>query len=175
MSARLRGRSALVTGASGGLGRHVAIALADAGASVALTGRREAALAEVAREVRLRRVSAEAIPADLSDEDAAAELVAEAEAALGPIDLLVNNAACEIASPYERLTADEDEPGAGGRRGGAGGLARNAEGLGRRAAAPTGVRRGGAVAHPRGMAGAPVGLGQVRSRRRARRGAALRR
>ena len=63
----IRGVNALVTGASGGIGIHIARALAGAGANVAVSGRRIEALESVASELREIGVRAEAIPADLGD------------------------------------------------------------------------------------------------------------
>lgn len=85
----LTGRTALVTGASGGIGRAIALALSDAGARVALSGTREAVLQEVA--ATLKGESA-IVACNLSDPAAVDALVGLAEAALGPIDILVANA-----------------------------------------------------------------------------------
>ncbi len=85
----LTGRTALVTGASGGIGRAIALALSEAGARVALSGTREAVLQEVA--ATLKGESA-IVPGNLSDPAAVDALVGQAEAALGPLDILVANA-----------------------------------------------------------------------------------
>lgn len=85
----LTGRTALVTGASGGIGRAIAQALSEAGAKVALSGTREAVLQEVA--ATLKGESA-IVPCNLSDTAAVDALVGQAEAALGPLDILVANA-----------------------------------------------------------------------------------
>jgi len=85
----LTGKSALVTGATGGIGAAIARALHARGASVALTGRREAELAALAGELGERVLVA---PADLSDPEAPAALVEKVEAAFGALDILVNNA-----------------------------------------------------------------------------------
>ena len=85
----LTGRTALVTGASGGIGRAIAQALSEAGAKVALSGTREAVLQEVA--ATLKGESA-IVPCNLSDPEAVDALVGQAEAAIGPLDILVNNA-----------------------------------------------------------------------------------
>ena len=86
---RLDGKSALVTGASGGLGAEIARALHAQGATVALSGTRRDALDALAAELGER---AHACPADLRDAGAADGLVAAAEAACGPLHVLVNNA-----------------------------------------------------------------------------------
>ncbi len=85
----LTGRTALVTGASGGIGRAIAQALSDAGAKVAVSGTREAVLQEVA--ATLKGESA-IVPCNLSDPAAVEALVGQAEAAIGPLDILVANA-----------------------------------------------------------------------------------
>ncbi|MHB1303968.1 MAG: 3-oxoacyl-[acyl-carrier-protein] reductase [Acidiphilium sp.] len=85
----LSGKTALVTGASGGIGAAIARTLHALGAEVALSGTREAALAALAGELGER---AHVCPADLGDPKAAEALVAAAEAAMGRIDILVNNA-----------------------------------------------------------------------------------
>ena len=85
----LTGRIALITGASGGLGGAIARALHAQGASVALTGTRSDALEALAAELAVR---AHAAPCDLSDTPAAEALIPAVESALGPIDILINNA-----------------------------------------------------------------------------------
>ena len=85
----LTGRTALVTGASGGIGRAIAMALSEAGAKVALSGTRENVLEEVA--ATLKGESA-IVTCNLSDAEAVDGLVGRAEAAVGPLDILVANA-----------------------------------------------------------------------------------
>ncbi len=85
----LTGKTALVTGASGGIGAEIARALHRQGAVVALSGTRAAALEALAAELGER---VHVCPADLSDADAATTLIATAEAAMGKVDILVNNA-----------------------------------------------------------------------------------
>jgi len=85
----LSGKTALVTGASGGIGSAIAKALHAQGATVAVTGTREAALEALAADLGDR---VHAIPADLSDPAAPGELVKQAEGAMGGLDILVNNA-----------------------------------------------------------------------------------
>ncbi len=87
---RLDGRVALVTGASGGIGDAIARTLHAAGAQVALSGTREAALAALADDLGGERVSLH--PADLADRSAALPLVRAVEAGHGRLDILVNNA-----------------------------------------------------------------------------------
>ncbi|MBC2639733.1 MULTISPECIES: SDR family oxidoreductase [unclassified Rhodococcus (in: high G+C Gram-positive bacteria)] len=104
---QLQGRTALVTGASGGLGRVLALALAREGVGVAASGRRVDRLADVVAELRALGVRAEAVPGDLTDPGQAESLIARAEAAVGPLDLLVNNAGVENVSAFTRLDPGE--------------------------------------------------------------------
>ena len=91
-------RTALVTGAGKRIGRAIALALADAGFSVAVHCNASRAEAEAtAAEVRERGTDAMVVQADLADEAAVRRLVPEAVAALGPVGVLVNN-----ASTFER-------------------------------------------------------------------------
>lgn len=85
----LTGRTALVTGASGGIGRAIAQALSKAGAKIALSGTREAVLQEVAATLKGETAI---VPCNLSDPAAVDALVGQAEAAIGPLDILVANA-----------------------------------------------------------------------------------
>ncbi len=85
----LREKGALVTGASGGIGRAIATALHACGAAVALSGTRRDALEALAAELGER---AHVTPANLGDAAAAEGLAKEAEARLGSVDILVNNA-----------------------------------------------------------------------------------
>jgi 3-oxoacyl-[acyl-carrier protein] reductase len=85
----LTGKSALVTGASGGIGGAIARSLHAQGAVVALSGTREAALSSLATELGSR---AHVLLADLSDATVAEDLIKRAEAAMGGLDILVNNA-----------------------------------------------------------------------------------
>ncbi|MDJ0384724.1 3-oxoacyl-ACP reductase family protein [Streptomyces sp. G-G2] len=90
---KLKDRKALVTGASRGIGRAIALALAEQGAAVAVNyrSRREDALA-VVKEIEAAGGRAVAIGADVADPAEAARLVAEATGELGGLDILVNNA-----------------------------------------------------------------------------------
>ena len=103
----LSGRTALVTGASGGLGTHIAKRLAREGMNVAVSGRREDALAQVVGELEALGVEASAVPADLCDLSTIDPLVEGVEAALGPIDLLVNNAGVESVGAFTSYTREE--------------------------------------------------------------------
>ena len=85
-------RTALITGGGRGLGRAIALALAQAGSQVAITARSEAELAQTAELIRQSGGRALALPADVTDHNAIAAVVAATESQLGPIDLLINNA-----------------------------------------------------------------------------------
>ena len=84
----MRGRTALVTGASGGIGRAIAARLGGYGADVVLVGRNETALADAADEVRVRGGTARTIALDLADPAASRKLAEQ----VGEVELLVNNA-----------------------------------------------------------------------------------
>ncbi|AEG44100.1 SDR family NAD(P)-dependent oxidoreductase [Isoptericola variabilis] len=101
-------RTALVTGASRGIGRAVALGLRDAGLDVALLARDADRLADVAAEVRERGRTAVVLPADVTNARAVAGAVARAEAELGSVDLLVNNAG-RIDAEVPLWEADADE------------------------------------------------------------------
>jgi 2-deoxy-D-gluconate 3-dehydrogenase len=88
----LTGRTALVTGASRGIGRALALGLAAAGADVALSARDQESLQEVAKEAEALGRKAIVLPADVTDAAACGQLVADAIACLGHLDVLVNNA-----------------------------------------------------------------------------------
>ncbi|WP_327086996.1 SDR family oxidoreductase [Nonomuraea sp. NBC_01738] len=88
----LSGSKALVTGASRGIGRAIALAYAQAGADVALVSRSAEPLREVAKEIEALGRQAVVIPADLTDREAAAASVHTAIDALGRLDTVVNNA-----------------------------------------------------------------------------------
>jgi 3-oxoacyl-[acyl-carrier protein] reductase len=101
----LTGKTALVTGASGGIGRSIAEALHAQGATVVLSGRRQEQLDALVAELGSR---AFAVPCDLADSAAVEGLVPAAEAAAGaPIDILVNNGGVTRDNIFMRMKDDE--------------------------------------------------------------------
>jgi 3-oxoacyl-[acyl-carrier protein] reductase len=103
----LEGRTALVTGATGGIGAAIARALDAAGARLAISGTRRERLDEVAGALGAGAVP---LPCDLSDRDAVEALVPAAEEALGRLDILVNNAGITRDSLFVRMRdADWDD------------------------------------------------------------------
>ena len=92
MAIALQNHVALVTGASQGIGRACALALADAGAAVALAARNEEKLSEVAAEITGQGGHAEVFRMDMASEDDIKNAVKNAAAKLGKLDILVNNA-----------------------------------------------------------------------------------
>jgi NAD(P)-dependent dehydrogenase (short-subunit alcohol dehydrogenase family) len=104
----LAGRAALVTGASRGIGRAIALALAEAGADVAIHCVRRRADAEaVAGEAARQDVRTAVIAADLNGGDAARQIRDEAVHALGRVDILVSNASVQIRKPWPDITREE--------------------------------------------------------------------
>jgi len=105
----LTGEVALVTGASSGIGRHLAELLAAAGAKVALAARRVDRLAETAREIEAAGGESLPIACDVTRSDSVVAAVAKAEAELGPLTILVNNAGVVVSKPlFEHTEADWD-------------------------------------------------------------------
>ncbi len=104
----LSSRVAIVTGASAGIGAGIARRLAEAGAAVAVHYRGGKTEAEaIASEIAAGGGKAIAVHADLTDADAVKAAFAEVEAALGPVDILVNNAARQTHSTIGEMSAEE--------------------------------------------------------------------
>jgi NADP-dependent 3-hydroxy acid dehydrogenase YdfG len=103
----LEGTVALVTGASSGIGRATARALAGQGAAVALVARRRERLEEVAADIRQRGGTALVIESDVTDEHQAAGAVQRTVSELGRLDTLVNNAGTMLLGPAAGAPLDE--------------------------------------------------------------------
>lgn len=100
---------AIVTGASSGIGRATALALAEEGMHVALAARTESALREVAEEIRALDREALVMPTDVTQQEQVRRLVAETVARWERVDVLVTNAGAYVRSPVTELTVDEME------------------------------------------------------------------
>jgi len=107
MTPDLSGRTALVTGASSGLGRHFALVLARAGARVAIGARRMDRLVSLAEEIRAAGAEALLVELDVTDGDSIEQAVGQTADAMAGIDILVNNAGIVVAKPALELTADD--------------------------------------------------------------------
>ena len=108
MANSLHGRTALITGASKGLGKAMALALAAEGARVALVSRDRAKLDEAAAEIRAAGGSAGVFVADVGDEAQVQRLRAEVESQFGPaLHILINNAGINIRKPITDFTLAE--------------------------------------------------------------------
>ena len=105
--ADLRGTKAVVTGAGRGIGKAIAQALSEAGASVALLARNPDEIRAAAEQIRSRGGDATAIVCDVSSRRDVTEAFAHAEREIGPIDLLVNNAA--IFGPLEPFSDSDPD------------------------------------------------------------------
>ncbi len=103
----LAGRTALVTGATRGLGRAFARALAEAGADVVIHGRDSTAADEVRSEIEALGRTANVVLGDLNGRAAVQDVVREAYAAAGEIDILINNAGACVHRPALDVTDDE--------------------------------------------------------------------
>jgi NAD(P)-dependent dehydrogenase (short-subunit alcohol dehydrogenase family) len=93
----LNGQVALVTGGTRGIGRSIAVALAEAGASVCVFARDPGRLADTERQIQRLGVPALTVAGDVADVDSVTTAVDRVTAELGPVDLLVNNAAVQTS------------------------------------------------------------------------------
>ena len=107
MARRFDEKVAWVTGASSGIGRHVALELARRGAHVAVSGRRESRLAEVVTEIEALGRKGLAVPCDVTDESAVEAAVRRVTDELGRLDVVVANAGFSVAGKIEKLSADD--------------------------------------------------------------------
>ncbi|HZZ37370.1 MAG TPA: SDR family NAD(P)-dependent oxidoreductase [Caulobacteraceae bacterium] len=107
MAKPLEGRMAVMTGASGGLGLHFARVLADAGAAVALMARRADRIEAAAAEIVAAGGRAAAIELDVADAAAIGPALDQAEVALGPLSIMVNNAGISGEGLALDISADD--------------------------------------------------------------------
>jgi NAD(P)-dependent dehydrogenase (short-subunit alcohol dehydrogenase family) len=103
----LTGRVALVTGASAGLGMHFARTLAAAGASVAIAARRADRLASLQAELQAAGAKAVAVELDVQSGDSITAAFSAVEEALGPIDIVINNAGISIVKPALEMPIED--------------------------------------------------------------------
>ncbi len=106
LTENLSGKTALITGASSGIGAQTARELGAAGANVCLTARREDRLAAVADEIESEGGTAHVVPADVTDETAVRELVDETTETFGSLDILINNAGVMLLEKVEDADTD---------------------------------------------------------------------
>lgn len=106
---RLDDKVAIITGAGRGLGKSIALALAEAGANVALASRTESELADTAREVEALGRKSLVMPTDVSQSDQVDGLIDETIASLGGLDILVNNAGVGLEKAITETGDDEWE------------------------------------------------------------------
>jgi 3-oxoacyl-[acyl-carrier protein] reductase len=102
-----QGTTALVTGATQGIGRATAFALGRAGYRVAVCARTAAAVGRLVTELEAEGIEAAGAAADVGDASQVAGAVAQLTGALGEVGLLVNNAGVMLARPFEELTLEE--------------------------------------------------------------------
>jgi NADP-dependent 3-hydroxy acid dehydrogenase YdfG len=107
MNLPLRGRVALITGASSGIGAATATLLAERGAKVALLARRKDRLDELVARSAAAGGTALSVPVDVTDPDALTAAVAQVNDAFGMVDLVVNNAGIMLPAPIEELRTDQ--------------------------------------------------------------------
>ena len=103
----LEGRGAVVTGGGRGIGRAVARALAELGASVVVSARTTREIESVAEELGTDGFTAHAVTCDVSDEGSVTDMAEKAVQLLGTVDVLVNNAGIALSNPVKRLPLDE--------------------------------------------------------------------
>jgi gluconate 5-dehydrogenase len=103
----LAGKTALITGASGGIGTALAVALAEAGATVGVHGRSAEKVAETCRQIEAQGGQAHGFTADLTEIDANRQLIDEVVDKLGKLDILVNCAGMNRRKPLVEVTPDD--------------------------------------------------------------------
>jgi NAD(P)-dependent dehydrogenase (short-subunit alcohol dehydrogenase family) len=103
----LAGRTALVTGASRGIGEAIALALGEAGANIALVARDRDGLEKVAKKAKSLKVESAVFTADVSDEASVEKLRGAVLERFGSVDIIVNNAGVNIRKPLTEFPVDE--------------------------------------------------------------------
>ena len=98
---------AVVTGAGSGLGRALALDLAQRGASLIISDINPSSAEETAELVRQRQARAEAVVCDVTDRDAVFGLIEETEKRLGGIDLIANNAGVAVGGPFDEISIED--------------------------------------------------------------------
>lgn len=102
----LSGKTAIVTGAGRGIGKSIALGLAEAGANVVLSSRTQSELEEVANEIRRIGTESFVIPCDVTKPEDIKQVVVETKNRFGSIDILINNAGMTIKTPAEEYELD---------------------------------------------------------------------
>ena len=106
-NSNLKGRNALITGASKGLGRAMAIALAENGAHLVLVARNKEMLESVAKEVEAAGSTADVFVADVSQEAQVLQLEKDVAAKVGKVQILINNAGTNLRKDIQDFTLEE--------------------------------------------------------------------
>src|SRR5215212_8874044 len=107
MIRKLSGTTAVITGATSGIGRETAREFAKAGAKVVVAGRRKERLQDLVKEIEAAGAQALAIPTDVADQSQVETLIEKAVERFGRIDVLVNNAGVAIASRFEEMPLED--------------------------------------------------------------------
>ncbi|OLO40465.1 hypothetical protein BTR23_08255 [Alkalihalophilus pseudofirmus] len=103
----LSGKTAIITGAGRGIGRSIALGLADAGSQVVICSRTTEELEEVAEEIKRKNREVEIVPCDITIPSDIDRVVERAKERFGKIDILINNAGITVKKPAEEYTVDD--------------------------------------------------------------------
>jgi len=104
---KLSGSTALITGATSGIGRETALEFARSGAKVVVAGRREERLGELVLEIKSRGGKALAVATDVADQEQVENLINKAVETFGRIDVLVNNAGVGLAARFDQMSIED--------------------------------------------------------------------
>lgn len=107
MDFELKGKVAMVTGGSRGIGRAISLMLADHGVNVVICGRTQESLDQTVADIKAKGVNAWGLQTDVSKVDEITKFVSDAVDTAGRIDILVNNAVTSTSAPFDQLTDDE--------------------------------------------------------------------